>query len=122
MITRRRPIPDPLAVLPTPTRNKVLRVSVSPTMMLVFSDSATVMSNPGPTVTVPVGTGLLDQVFGGTNYERLIDIDRVNGYRTRQADQSTTGVFPINQAGPYSITVTDTNGCQRMVTGTIVAK
>ena len=56
-------------------------------MMLVFSNSATVVSNPGPTVTVPVGTGLVDQVFGGTNYERLIDINRVNGYRTRQADQ-----------------------------------
>ena len=89
---------------------------------MVFPDSATVAGNPGPTVTVPVGTGLLDQVFGGTNYERLIDIDRVNGYRTRQADQSTTGVFPINQAGPYSIIVADANGYQRMVKGTIVAK
>ena len=113
MIARRRPIPGPLAVLPTP---------ISPTVTLVFPDSATVAGNPGPTVTVPVGTGLLDQVFGGTNYERLIGIDRVNGYRTRQADQSTTGVFPINQAGPYSITVTDANGCKRTVTGTIVAK
>ena len=105
MIARRRPIPGPLAVLPTP---------ISPTVTLVFPDSATVAGNPGPTVTVPVGTGLLDQVFGGTNYERLIDIDRVKGYRTRQADQSSTGDFPIDQAGSYRSLQHHGNGYQRL--------
>jgi trimeric autotransporter adhesin len=98
-----------------------LTVNPLPTVTISFPAIASV--NPaGPTVTVPVGTGLFYQVFGGTSYNRLIDIDRVNGYLLRQTNQNTTGIFPIDRAGPYSITVTGANGCSRTVTGVIVGR
>ena len=45
-------------------------------------------------------------------YERVIVIDRINGYVIRQADSNTTGFFSINRTGPYRITMTDANGCR----------
>jgi hypothetical protein len=102
------------------TCNVTITVKPLPTVTMAFPESATV--SPGPTVPVPVGKGLVYQVFGGMNYNRLIDIDRVNGFFIGQTNQTSTGIFPIDRAGPYSITVTGANGCQRTVTGTIVGK
>ena len=52
---------------------------------------------------------------GGVLFERVIVIDRINGYEIRQADSNTTGFFPITRTGPYRLTVTDTNGCRTSV-------
>jgi large repetitive protein len=101
-----------------------LTVNPLPTVTIAFPTSANV--NPaGPVVTVPVGTGLSYQVFGGgsnARYERKIIIDRINGFELRTVLDNQTGIFPIDRAGPYTITVTDANGCSRTVTGEIVGR
>ena len=88
-----------------------------PTVTLVFNNSATVMGTGVPTITVPNTPGQIFQVLGGDSYERVIVIDRINGYEIRQTDSSPTGVFAINRLGLFSITVTTAQGCSRTVQG-----
>ncbi|TAE22698.1 MAG: hypothetical protein EAZ91_23245 [Cytophagales bacterium] len=101
-----------------------LTVNPLPTVTIAFPTVASV--NPaGPVITVPVGQGLSYQVFGGgTNgrYERKIIEAMINGYILRTVIENRDGVFLIDRAGPYSITVTDANGCSRTVTGEIVGR
>lgn len=76
--------------------------------------------NPVPVVTLALlNSGAVLQATGGVLYERTIVIDRINGYEIRQTDSSTTGFFSITRVGPYRITVTGANGCQRTVAGVI---
>ena len=88
-----------------------------PTVTLVFNNSATVMGTGVPTITVPNTPGQSFQVLGGDSYERVIVIDRINGYEIRQTDSSPTGVFAINRLGLFSITVATAEGCSRTVQG-----
>ena len=88
-----------------------------PTVTLVFNNSATVMGTGIPTITVPATPGQQFQVLGGNSFERIIVIDRINGYEIRQTDRNTTGVFAINRLGLFSLTVTGSNGCSRTVQG-----
>ena len=86
----------------------------------MFNNSATVMGAGIPTITVPATPGQQFQVLGGNSFERIIVIDRVNGYEIRQRDVNTTGVFAINRLGLFSLTVTNSNGCSRTVQGILV--
>ncbi len=94
-----------------------LTVNESPTVTLVFNNSATVMGSGVPTITVPNQPGQSFQVFGGSRFQRVVVIDRINGYEIRQTDDNTTGIFPINRLGLFSLTVTGSNGCSRTVQG-----
>lgn len=79
----------------------------------------TTYTPPTPFVTTQsTPDGLVVQVSGGAQYERIKAIDRVNGYEIRQTEQNSTGYFIITQPGPYSITVIGANGCRVTVTGT----
>ena len=42
-----------------------------------------------------------------------------NGYLIRQSIINETGIFPIERPGPYTVTVTGSNGCRRTVEGII---
>ncbi|TAE29394.1 MAG: HYR domain-containing protein [Cytophagales bacterium] len=99
----------------------MLTVNPSPTVTIAFPTSASVNAT-GPVITVPVGAGLSYQVFGGGNngrYERKIIEARINGFEIRTVIENSTGVFLIDRAGPYTITVTDSNGCSRTVSGEV---
>jgi hypothetical protein len=80
------------------------------------------------TITLPAPlTGVAMQVLGGaglpgTGYERLIVLDRVNGFEIRQVDQNANGIFNVTRPGPFRLTVTDGNGCQRTVEGIVVVR
>jgi hypothetical protein len=50
-------------------------------------------------------------------YERLVVLDRINGYEIRQADQNTTGQFSIGARGLFTLRVTGANTCVRTVQG-----
>ncbi len=78
----------------------------------------TVLVNPLPTVSLLVSGGVL-QVSGGVLFERVIVIDRINGYEIRQTDSNTTGFFPVSRTGPYLVMVTGANGCRATVEGRI---
>jgi subtilisin-like proprotein convertase family protein len=91
-----------------------------PTVTLVFNNQATVMGSGVPTITVPNGPNQQFQVLGGTNYDRKVIVERINGYEIAQRDQNTTGVFNIQQLGLFSITVTNADGCSRTVQGRLV--
>ncbi len=76
-------------------------------------------TSPTPFVaTQSTPDGLVVQVSGGVQYERLKMVDRINGYEIRQSEQNATGYFLITQPGPYSITVIGANGCRAVVTRT----
>lgn len=95
-----------------------LTVNPLPTISLLVPNNASVQ---GATITLPAPlTGINFQVLGGISFERLIILDRINGFEIRQVDQNTNGVFPINRPGPFRLNVTDGNGCKRTVEGVIV--
>lgn len=100
-----------------------LTVNPLPTVTLTVPQGATVVG-PGTgvaTITLPAPlTGVAMQVFGGTQYERLIILDRINGFEIRQVDSNANGIFTVNRTGPFRLTVTDGNGCKRAVEGTVV--
>jgi len=55
------------------------------------------------------------QALGGNTYERVMIVDRINGYEIRQNDSNNTGIFPITRLGLFTLTVTGVGGCQRTV-------
>ncbi len=67
------------------------------------------------TITLPPIGPLVLQASGGSSYERVIILDRINGFEIRQVDQNTTGLFPINRLGLFSLTVTGVGGCKRTI-------
>ncbi len=93
-----------------------------PTVTLVFNNSATVMGTGTPTITVPNTPGQQFQVFGGSSFEFLTVLDRINGYEIRQKDENNSGIFTVKQLGPFSITVRDGNGCSRTVQGILASR
>lgn len=104
------------------SNNFTLSVNASPTVTLTFPQGSTVVG-PGTgtaTITLPANSmGTAFQAFGGNLYERLIIMERVNGYEVRQVDTNTTGIFTINRTGLFTITVTGPNGCKRTVQGVV---
>ena len=75
---------------------------------------------PPPSLSLLVsGRVLQATAAGGVLFERVMVIDRINGYEIRQADSNATGFFPITRTGPYRLTVTDANGCRTTVEGRI---
>lgn len=98
-----------------------LTVNPLPTVTIAFPTSASV-NRAGPVITIPVGQGLSYQVFGGGSngrYERKIIEAIINGFLIQTVIENRDGVFLIDKAGPYTITVTDGNGCSRTVTGEV---
>jgi sugar lactone lactonase YvrE len=102
-----------------------LTVNPLPVVTLTFPTGSTV-NGPGTgvaTITVPSPfTNVAMQAFGGTQFEWLTVLDRINGYEIRQVDSNTTGLFTITRTGPFRLIVTDGNGCQRTVEGTVVVR
>jgi hypothetical protein len=92
-------------------------LNVPPPVTLVFNNLVTVLGTGIPTITVPNTPGQSFRVLGGSSYERMVIVDRINGYEIRQTDSSPTGVFAINRVGLFSITVTTADGCSRTVQG-----
>lgn len=98
-----------------------LTVNPLPTVTIAFPTSATV-NRDGPVITIPVGQGLSYQVFGGGSngrYERKIIEAIINGFLIQTVIENRDGVFLIDKVGPYTITVTDGNGCSRTVSGEV---
>ncbi len=108
----------------TSSNGFTLTVNPLPIVTLLVSNSLTVQG-PGSgvaTITLPANTtATIFQALGGNLYERLIIIDRINGYEIRQVDSNTTGIFPINRLGLFSLTVTGAGGCSRTVQGVVQA-
>jgi len=97
-----------------------LTVKPLPTVTLLFNSIGQVMTGGNiPIITLTNGLPTTFQVLGGAAYQRLQVLDRINGYEIRQVDTNATGVFTVNKPGPYSLTVTDANGCSRTVQGEI---
>jgi hypothetical protein len=100
-----------------------LTVNPLPTVTLTVPQGSTVVG-PGTgvaTITIPKPlTGFNFQAFGGSQYERFVLIERLNGYEIRQVDTNTTGIFNVTQPGPFRLTVTGANGCQRTVEGVVM--
>lgn len=107
------------ACISATTAAMMLTVNSLPNVTLVFNNQATVMNSGVPIITIPPGPGQAFQVFGGIFYERVRLLDRINGYEIRAVDQSTTGIFTVEPLGPFTIIVTDANGCRRTVQGVI---
>ncbi len=95
---------------------------ILPTVTLVFNNGTVVAGAGTATVTVPATPGQQFQVFGGSSYEFLMVIDRINGYEIRQVESNGTGIFTIKRGGPFSIIVRDGTGCSRTVQGEIVVR
>ncbi len=99
-----------------------LTVNPKPTVVLTFPAGSLVIG-PGSgvaTITLPTPlTGVLFGASGGVLYERIIVIDRVNGYEIRQVDSNANGQFSVTRTGPFRLTVTGANGCQRTVEGMV---
>ncbi len=98
----------------------VLTVNPLPTVSLLVPNNASVS---GATITLPLPlTNVNFQVLGGGSFERVIILDRVNGFEIRQVETNANGIFPINRNGPFRLTVTDGNGCRRTVEGAVVVQ
>jgi hypothetical protein len=91
------------------------------TVTITFPNSVTVPGvglpgSPVPIVRVPaLNPPVVFQASGGSSYERLIIMDRINGYEIRQNDSNNTGIFPITRLGLFTLTVRDVSGCSRTV-------
>lgn len=102
----------------TTSNDFTLTVNPLPTVTLLVPNNVGVLG-PGAgvaTITVPAnGLPTTFQATGGVLYERLIILDRTNGYEVRQIDSNTTGIFLINRMGLFTLTVTGAGGCKRTV-------
>ncbi len=100
----------------TTSNGFTLTVNPVPTATITFPNSVTVQGTGVPVVRVPsLSPPVVFQAFGGNLYERLIILDRINGYEIRQADSNTTGIFTITRLGLFTLTVTGAGGCKRTV-------
>jgi len=98
----------------------MLTVNAQPTVTVFVNNATVSVSGTMPVITYNPGTVGSFQVQGGVLCERLVVVDRINGYEIRQTETNQTGVFRIERSGPYTITVTGANGCKRMVEGQVV--
>jgi len=97
--------------------------TVTPNVVITLPNGSSVtVSGNSPRISLPTGGNIPLLATGGVFYEWLLVIDRVNGYEIRQVDSNATGLFTINRAGPYRLTVRGSNGCQRTVEGVIVSQ
>jgi hypothetical protein len=105
----------------TATNTVVIEVDPAPIITIFFPNSLTLVPIAGvePTVTLTKLPNTI-QTTQGVLYEWYVVIDRINGYEIRQGETNTTGIFQINQTGPYVLTVTTDKGCKRTVRGNLV--
>jgi hypothetical protein len=100
----------------TTSSNFTLTVNPTPTATITFPNSVTVAGSPVPIVRVPaLNPPVVFQASGGSSYERVSIVDRINGYEIRQNDSNNTGIFPITRLGLFTLTVRDVSGCSRTV-------
>ncbi len=101
----------------TTSSNFTLTVSPVPVVTLTIPVGTTAQGSSGiALITLPPnGFPTTFQASGGNSYERQILLDQINGYAIRQMDQNTSGIFPINRLGLFTLTVTGAGGCQRTV-------
>ena len=92
----------------------------APTVIITLPNGSTVnVAGNLPTLTLPPTGNALLQVSGGVHYERVIIVERINGYEIRQVDSNTTGIFLINRLGLFTLTVQGAGGCIKTVQGII---
>lgn len=101
----------------TTSNNFTLTVNPMPTVTLTIPIGTTAQGSGGVAlITLPANTTATTfQASGGSSYERRIILDQITGFEIRQVDQNTTGIFPINRMGLFTLTVTGANGCGRTV-------
>ncbi len=95
-------------------------VNPTPTITLVFPGGTLINPTSVPTIQLSTPGQVQVSVSGGTLYEWVLILDRINGYEIRQAESNTSGVFTISKPGPYRITVNPGSACSRTVQGLIV--
>jgi hypothetical protein len=101
----------------TTSNGFTLSVNPVPVVTLTIPTGTTAQGSSGiALITLPAnGLPTVFQAFGGNLYERLIVLDRVNGFEIRQVDTNTTGLFTINRTGLFTLKVTSAGGCSRTV-------
>lgn len=101
----------------TTSNNFTLTVNLVPVVTLTIPAGTTAQGSSGiALITLPPnGFPTTFQALGGSSYERQIVLDQINGYAIRQVDSNTTGIFPINRLGLFTLTVTGAGGCGRTV-------
>jgi hypothetical protein len=98
-----------------------LTINPDPTAVVTFPNGTTVQGTGVAIIRLPPLTNpVLIQASGGgslpgSSYVLSSVMDRINGYEIRQVDSNTTGVFPINRLGLFTLTVTGAGGCKRTV-------
>jgi hypothetical protein len=95
-------------------------VNPTPTITLVFPGGTLINPTNGPTIQLSTPGQVQVSVSGGTSYDWVLILDRINGYEIRQTESNTSGVFTISKPGPYRITVNPGSACSRTVQGLIV--
>ncbi len=101
----------------TTSNNFTLTVNPVPVVTLTIPVGTTAQGSGGVAlITLPPNTTATTfQASGGSSYERRIILDQITGFEIRQVDQNTSGIFPINRMGLFTLTVTGANGCGRTV-------
>ncbi len=94
----------------------------TPDITIFFPNSLSVVPVSGvmPTITMTTLPTTI-QATQGDYYEWAVVIDRINGYEIRQGESNTSGIFQVGHVGPYTLTVTGSNGCKRTVRGVLVS-
>ncbi|MEO8149104.1 MAG: T9SS type A sorting domain-containing protein [Bacteroidia bacterium] len=88
-------------------------VTVTDTNSIVTVDSVTVTENPNPTPTI---SGNLSFCTGSSTI-----LDAGSGYSSYLWDNSSTNqTLTVNTASPYTVTVTDGNGCSGSTSVTVI--
>lgn len=102
----------------------ITTVTIAPnptiTITLTFPGGTVTEVSTLPTIQLPTPGQVLIQASGGTSYNWVTILDRINGYEVRKVDNNTSGLFTVDKPGPYRVTVTGANGCTRTVEGLIV--
>ncbi|TAE24435.1 MAG: ExeM/NucH family extracellular endonuclease [Cytophagales bacterium] len=101
--------------------SSTITVVVNPTPIIILTFPGGTLTNPSnvPTIQLLTPGQVQVSVSGGTSYEWVLVLDRINGYEIRQAESNTNGVFTISKPGPYRITVNPGSACSRTVEGVI---
>lgn len=97
-----------------------ITLNPTPTVTLTFPGGTLIDPSSVPTIRLPTPGQVQVSVSGGTMYEWVQVIDRINGYELRQTESNTSGLFTISKTGPYRITVNPGSFCSRTVEGLIV--
>ncbi len=101
--------------------SSTITVVVNPTPIIILTFPGGTLTNPSnvPTIQLLTPGQVQVSVSGGTSYEWVLVLDRINGYEIRQVESNTNGIFNVNKPGPYRITVNPGSACSRTVEGII---